>query len=381
MCKAKGEFTFHRAGHGLFYSGVITAENAAKKFNFVYDCGTMPKRREKFDFDAQIDAYKESIDNKLDMLVISHFHEDHVNGLEKLLKGGVTPKVVIMPYISDSERATIIFSRKIKEEFLLEFYEDPVMWFVHRGVEKIILIREKPGDEPGEMMLQDDMSGTLISRKQVKDTLIITMAGKVELLIPEFRWIFEFESVDFESTEEYEKKLEKFMKGKSIKELLKKNTLKSLRKEFGKEKLGKDYNNLTSVIMLHGPQNEMVKKEQNPQNERVKKAQEQQFKYRNFSILMGDAKIARKKVDMFESYKKGRCYICQYPHHGGNGCGIRKIKKFATSYVICFCDGTGRPSEKVKEGLSGKIIEVTEMKPKKPGTDGFIYEIPRRVHR
>ena len=381
MCGVKGKFTFHRAGHGLFYSGVIKSEDLKEEFNFVYDCGTMPQRRKEFDFDAQIDAYKKTIDNKLDMLVISHFHEDHVNGLEKLLNRGVTPKLVIMPYVSDSERATIIFSKKIKEKFLLEFYEDPVGWFVHRGVKKIILIRKKHGDEPGEMVLQDDMSGTLISRKQVKETSIITMAGKVELLIPEFRWIFEFESVDFESTEEYEKKLEKFMRGKSIKELLEENKLKLLRKEFGKEKLGKDYNNLTSVMMMHGPENERVKKEQKPQNERVKKTQEQEFKRQSYSLLMVDAKIARKKVDMFESYKKGLCYICQYPHHGGNGCGIRKIKKFATSYVICFCDGTGRPSEKVKKGLSGKIIEVTEMKPKKPGTDGFIYEIPRRVHR
>lgn len=362
MCKAKGEFTFHRAGHGLFYSGVITAENAAKKFNFVYDCGTMPKRREKFDFDAQIDAYKESIDNKLDMLVISHFHEDHVNGLEKLLKGGVTPKVVIMPYISDSERATILFSKKIKEKFLLEFYEDPVVWFVHRKVEKIILIREKHGDEPREMVGQDDMSGTLISREQVKDTSIITMAGKVELLIPEFRWIFEFESVDFESTEEYEKKLEKFMRGKSIKELLEERELKSLSKEFGKEKLGKDYNNITSVMMMHGPENEALEK-----------GKEQKFKFHNYSLLMGDAKIARKEVEMFKAYKKGRCYVCQYPHHGGKGCGIRKIEKFASSYVICFNDGSKyRPSEKVKKHLSGKIIEVTETK---PGTNGFIYEI------
>lgn len=357
MCGVKGKFTFHRAGHGLFYSGVITVEkNTEEKFNFVYDCGTMPKRRKEFDFDAQIDAYKESIDKKLDMLVISHFHEDHVNGLEKLLAGEVTPKVVIMPYVSDSERATIIFSRKIKEEFLLEFYEDPVMWFVHRGVEKIILIREKPGDEPRVIVRQDDMSGTLISREQVKDTLIITMAGKVELLIPEFRWIFEFESVDFESTEEYEKQVEKLLKSKSTREILEGEDWKDLR-----DTLKKGDPNYTSVMMMHGPE-----------NEGLEKAQEQQFKYRNFSILMGDAKIARKKVDMFESYKKGRCYICQYPHHGGNGCGICKIEKFASKYVICFCDGTGRPSEKVKEHLSGKIIEVTETDP----TNGFIYEIP-----
>lgn len=369
MCGVKGKFTFHRAGHGLFYSGVITVEkNTEEKFNFVYDCGTMPKRRKEFDFDAQIDAYKESIDKKLDMLVISHFHEDHVNGLKKLLDGGVTPKLVIMPYVSDSERATIIFSKKIKEEFLLEFYEDPVMWFVHRGVEKIILIREKPGDEPREIVRQDDISGTLISRQQVKDTLIITMAGKVELLIPEFRWIFEFESVDFESTEEYEKQVEELLKSKSIREILEGEDWKDLR-----DTLKKGDPNYTSVMMVHGPQNEMVKKEQNPQNERVKKTQEQEFKHQNYSLLMGDAKIARKKVDMFESYKKDLCYICQYPHHGGDGCGICKIEKFASKYVICFCDGTGRPSEKVKKHLSEKIIEVTEMK---PGTNGFIYEIP-----
>ena len=78
-------FTFHGVGQGLFYSGSIDD----KKFNFIYDCGGSTEKLrneiENLEFD------------EIDFLVISHLHEDHINGLPILLQSKKVNKI-FLPY-------------------------------------------------------------------------------------------------------------------------------------------------------------------------------------------------------------------------------------------------------------------------------------------
>lgn len=81
---AQNTFTFHGIGQGLFYSGSI----ANGGFNFVYDCGSEKStmlRGVALPF------------NDLGFVAVSHFHDDHVNGLPDLFRNHRVEKV-FLPY-------------------------------------------------------------------------------------------------------------------------------------------------------------------------------------------------------------------------------------------------------------------------------------------
>lgn len=83
------KFKLWPVGQGLFYSG-----NIDKKFNFIYDCGgDVPY------IDIAVDKYiSEMKINELDMLIISHFDEDHINGLPRLFSRVKKISKIFIPY-------------------------------------------------------------------------------------------------------------------------------------------------------------------------------------------------------------------------------------------------------------------------------------------
>ncbi len=82
-----GTFRFHPVGQGLFYSGLIQKpeEGNFRQFSFVYDFGTSSSCRRSFwrevdDFKGLLPCWKNG-KKRLDLLIVSHLHDDHVNGL------------------------------------------------------------------------------------------------------------------------------------------------------------------------------------------------------------------------------------------------------------------------------------------------------------
>lgn len=99
MC---ADFRFHPVGHGLFYSGVINAPNVNDEpLAFVYDCGGRNAKGWFKDFWNSIKV--KLSDGRLTLLVISHFHKDHICGVPSLITEA-KPKFVVMPYLSPAER-------------------------------------------------------------------------------------------------------------------------------------------------------------------------------------------------------------------------------------------------------------------------------------
>ncbi|MBS6421288.1 MBL fold metallo-hydrolase [Streptococcus sp.] len=90
----ESRFKLWPVGQGLFYSGTIKYKNN-QNFNFVYDCGSSSKNIDKI-----VDSYVKTslIDKTLDMLVISHFDEDHISGIPKLLTEVKKIKKIFIPY-------------------------------------------------------------------------------------------------------------------------------------------------------------------------------------------------------------------------------------------------------------------------------------------
>ena len=90
----KGTFVFHGVGQGLYYSGEIKSNKEA--INFIYDCGTATHDK--------LNAITKSVPKKIDFAVISHFHEDHINGFVKLLQEKKHEiKKIYIPYFGESE--------------------------------------------------------------------------------------------------------------------------------------------------------------------------------------------------------------------------------------------------------------------------------------
>lgn len=121
--------SFNAIGQGAFY---VEKFQGDKSITIVYDCGSNSKRilhkriEENFAKDEEIHA-----------VYISHFDNDHVNGLEKLISHCHIRKIFI-PFLDESEKSLLLsflimkdvgkksFNLKsIQDSFLYKFIENP----------------------------------------------------------------------------------------------------------------------------------------------------------------------------------------------------------------------------------------------------------------
>ncbi|MBU7047213.1 MAG: MBL fold metallo-hydrolase [Theionarchaea archaeon] len=148
----KVRFEFHKVGQGLFYTGKIG------EFNFVYDCGS----KQKNPLVDAIRSYKSNFHERgMDMLIISHFHSDHVSGLDYLLQNiGVAD--VLIPYFTPLERLIVALRwsnlPKWYSKWYYEFLRDPVSYFLDRGARRVIIVggpREYRPSSSEEVTVED----------------------------------------------------------------------------------------------------------------------------------------------------------------------------------------------------------------------------------
>lgn len=101
--------TFRPVGQGAFYTEEFQSV-ARPQFTTVYDCGTETVA-EKMDIPLrqQIQNFKYRLwNNEIDLLFISHFHEDHINGLDELLRSTKVKRWIIPMLTEDVIIATRI---------------------------------------------------------------------------------------------------------------------------------------------------------------------------------------------------------------------------------------------------------------------------------
>jgi hypothetical protein len=94
--------TFHPVGQGAFYTERHTVNG--EEFNIVYDCGSISIAETELKKEIEATFSEEQ---KIDVLFISHFHDDHINGI-KFLKDRCEIKLVVMPFVD--EKAKILLS-------------------------------------------------------------------------------------------------------------------------------------------------------------------------------------------------------------------------------------------------------------------------------
>ena len=141
MGTLNAKFRFNKAGQGCFYTGWLRNETGC--FSMAYDCGThssheyLKNEIGKFHVDLKIRSK-----GKLDLLIISHFDDDHVNELSELLKGISEVEYIILPYLTPLLRLGVYLSHGETGGDFQSFLTDPVGFLTTRGavVKNIIFI-------------------------------------------------------------------------------------------------------------------------------------------------------------------------------------------------------------------------------------------------
>ncbi|HEX2956440.1 MAG TPA: MBL fold metallo-hydrolase [Chitinispirillaceae bacterium] len=162
----KCEFEYHPVGQGLFYSGHLVFDD--EDYTFVYDCGSeMREPRTK----AISDFKKRFLKNKkeIDLLVISHLHTDHYNGIKQLLQNRGA-KLAILPYMEDWERIFIRLINGRNSKWNDDFLTDPAQYLLNNGVDRVIYI-DNAGLTPEETPFNPDEFPPISDRRNIEKFL------------------------------------------------------------------------------------------------------------------------------------------------------------------------------------------------------------------
>lgn len=95
-------------GQGFFSSQQISYGD--EKYTCVYDCGSVSKRGSSL-LDKYIGDLKKTTDT-IDLLVLSHFDYDHINGVKKLVERFNIRNIVI-PYLSTFEKLLLLVGKNV----------------------------------------------------------------------------------------------------------------------------------------------------------------------------------------------------------------------------------------------------------------------------
>lgn len=114
---------FHPIGQGAFYT------ERFEKINVVYDCGCGVKENICKIGDEAVKQSFESTD-EIDILFISHFDRDHINGIKTLKKHCKSIKNVVLPELNNIEKMLIIsIYRALGFKEGANLIENPVRYF------------------------------------------------------------------------------------------------------------------------------------------------------------------------------------------------------------------------------------------------------------
>ena len=367
------EFNLYPIGQGLFYTGSIL--NGF--YNFVYDCGTESISN---NLDISIENYTNELlyqKSDLDMIVISHLHDDHFNGLHKLIKlcnkKNIKIKKIILPYLynfknvalttlinSINENISIIQNENFFQSLYLmnDLYE-------YGNDYSVEFLSEFTDDNMGD----NDYVFT-------KKNLVIPSAEKSY-------WNFHLfnKTINYTKCKLLNDRIEKLLKFNNETDLVKyilkfaDDGIKEIKKVYEKI-ITKDLN-VTSTILLHYPiynntstylidyeYFDVINCNRKISFPCYNLCHNFKFNYSstNMTLLTGDAKFVKKMRDYIENLIKDNDCILQVPHHGSyqNWNLINQSNINFTEYIIPFGLGNSynHPSGKTIEEIVGKVNNV-----------------------
>jgi beta-lactamase superfamily II metal-dependent hydrolase len=135
--------TFHPVGQGAFYTERHILDG--EEFNIVYDCGSDSIKVLKKEIESTFCKNQE-----IDVLFISHFHNDHVNGID-FIKDHCKIKRVVMPFVDDEAKKLLLILNRLTggRDLVLRDLMDNSESFFGEGTE-IIRIKKVSGSKDKE---------------------------------------------------------------------------------------------------------------------------------------------------------------------------------------------------------------------------------------
>ena len=324
-------FNFFPVGQGLFYCGLLNGG----EYSFVYDCGTEDKVSTLFPFINTLHEWNNG--NKLDFVVISHFHEDHIKGIKEL-ENTIGFKKIFIPYISDdSQIRTFIIGCSIFMN--LDYQNDGGAFEQNLSLIRYFLrLYESENDN-------------------------VTIIYNTKTFIAH-NWVFKLFNKTISPLEEGVLLTE-------INKLLHKHKVTSILKifEIGKIKevkavytkvFGKDLNR-TSLMLLHYPYHIDYPRRvfYNPNNYGIAAGEKSEHYFYPYTLLTGDVKFDDQlATSVIHEYPTGISGVVQVPHHGSRDNWPSLLNKFPdfNCYVVNY--GTtnkhGHPDYLLKTHVSNE---------------------------
>lgn len=167
MTKIRAVHRFFPVGQGLFAAGSVEFWPPPPKpprnikyagqskpapvgpYRWVYDCGSSTNKR--LVTNAITDLKRECEEEKIDLLTLSHFHNDHISGVVDLLNG-IGAKTVMLPWAPLWHRLLIGFEQGLRaDDPEMLFFVDPVQYFVQEagdGFEQVLFVMRSDGEVP-----------------------------------------------------------------------------------------------------------------------------------------------------------------------------------------------------------------------------------------
>ena len=268
---------FHPIGHGAFYTERFM-QNDECKFSVVFDCGCYEAFKGGVPAGVFEDRIKRAIDNfypkdkeTINLLFISHFHTDHINGIEylkdkchieRIIVPQLTPEIVIEAYVfnyiqtaeTDQSDGTpsIEPSDNTANKWIITLYE-------HRN-------NPENGDFPKVIQVQESKTDT--EKKDIEETNIplselsdsISPQTKINCPIGEDSGIFSWLYIPFNlQLDKQKQKLlqDSIFKGaidqegnvnfKELNKILKDTNIEDLKKAY-KKVFGKKHNSYSMTV-------------------------------------------------------------------------------------------------------------------------------------
>lgn len=130
----KLERTFHPVGHGAFYTERFYDDQDKNVANIVFDCGRYEAAKESWCYQSYKAWIEDYVKNRsglvkgdvIDILFISHFHTDHIIGIDFLIKYCDVKKIVLPALDTLTVFEAVVYADLIEGDIdaVLSFFEN-----------------------------------------------------------------------------------------------------------------------------------------------------------------------------------------------------------------------------------------------------------------
>lgn len=118
-------------------------------YRWVYDCGSSTAKRLVSNAIGEVKS--RCRDDRLDLLTISHFHNDHINGVVEILKR-VGAKTVMLPWAPLWHRLAIGYAQGLQAgDAEFRFFVDPVAYLIEEagdGFDRVLFVMPSEDEGP-----------------------------------------------------------------------------------------------------------------------------------------------------------------------------------------------------------------------------------------